>query len=764
LVSRANKLTRKQRARINLILAIFWFILLALIVRTGWIQIVQGENLRRAAVEQQTRDRIIAPRRGTIYDRNGVPLATSRTVEQITADPADINSSTNEETNAARRNLIANGLSEILEMDRDVIYNRLNQRVANVVIRRRVEKEQADAVRAFVEENRIRGINIDEDVMRHYQYNNFASHVIGFVGMDNQGLNGLELVFDRYLRGTPGRVVSARDAAGREMAHRYERYISPQDGLNLVLTIDEAIQHFAEKHLETALIEHNLAMGAAAIVMDVQTGEVLAMATQPDFDLNAPLELSTDPRMVARFDAFSEAHLSTADSERLAELDGEERERTLNSMLHQMRLNYMWRNKAVVDSYEPGSTFKIATLAMGLEEGVVSLNDRFYCSGAVRRGTYTIRCHNRNGHGMQTFAEAVQNSCNPMVIEIAERMGRDTFYRYMHGMGFTQRTGLELPGETSGIFFNRNNFNELELVTSSFGQGFQVTPLQLISITSAMANGGNLFRPRLVRQLTDSDGNVVQSFEPEIIRQIISRETSDTLNAVLETTVTSGTGRNAYIPGFRVAGKTGTSEKIPRGLRNYIASFVGFAPADNPRIAVLVILDEPRGASYFGGVIAAPVVRNILEESLQYLGIEPEFTQEEIANMEVPVPNVTQMTREQAQRTLRDSGLNAQFHGDGDVVLSQIPRPREPLARNSTIILHTEGANARQVTVPNVVDMSVADANRAIVNAGLNIRIRGGPAHQQGRVICTAQFPAAGAVVDAGSIVTIEFRHLDIQY
>jgi len=744
-------------------LAAFWVALLLLALRTGYIQIVRGDELSRAAVEQQTRDRIIPAQRGNIYDRNGVPLATSMTVEQITVSPGQIRRDGNEE-------IIADGLSRILEMDRDVVLSRINQNVAFAVIRRRVEKEQADKVRDWIEENRengirLRGIHIDEDVKRHYQYNNLASHVIGFVGADNQGLGGLELVFDRYLQGVPGRVISATDAAGREMAYRFERYISPEDGLNLVLTIDEAIQHFAENHLETAVMESQLALGGAAIVMDVQTGEILAMATKPDFDLNVPFELWTEPLGRARLDSITEASLSVADRTHIDSLEGEERERALESILNTARLNYMWRNKAVVDSYEPGSTFKIATAAMALEEGVVSLNDTFYCSGAVTRAGWgrPIRCHNHNGHGMQTFEEAVRNSCNPAFIELAERMGINTFYNYMHGMGFTQRMGIELPGETEGIFFPRANFNEIELITTSFGQGPQITPLQLITIVSAIANGGNMHRPRLVRQLTDLNGNVVQSFEPELIRQIVSRQTSDTLNAVLEGAVSHGTGRNAYVAGFRVAGKTGTSEKVPRGLGNYIASFIGFAPADNPRIAVLVILDEPTRGSHFGGQIAAPVVGRILEDSLQYLGVEPEFTQEELANLEISVPDLVQMTRDEAASALAEAGLNARFRGDGEIVLSQMPRPRELLSRDSNIILYTAGGETTQVTVPNIREMSLADANRAIVDTGLNVRVRG-MAARQGRVEATMQFPAAGSVVEAGSVVTIEFRHVDIQY
>jgi len=722
-------------------LILFWVILLALMVKTGWIMIVQGEELSRAAVEQQTRDRTIPAPRGNIYDRNGEILATSMTVEQIQISPRQIRDDGN-------RELVADGLSRILEIDRDIILSRIDQEVAHAIIVRRIERDVADEVRDWVEEVRasgatLRGIHINDDIRRHYRFNSLASHLIGFVGDDNQGIIGLEAVFDEYLRGTPGRIITATDASGREMNYRFEQRRDPIPGMNLVLTIDEVIQHITEKHLEIAFEESALAVGGAAIVMDVQTGEILAMATKPDFDLNAAFTIPTE--VWSRLDTQSQTEHEAGNPTRA--------------------LNRMWRNTAVVDSYEPGSTFKITTAAIGMEQGVVSLEDRFYCRGYVRRDGWgqPIRCHNRNGHGMQTFVEAVQNSCNPAFIEIAERVGIDTFYRYIHGMGYTERTGIEFPGETSGLFWPRQNFNPIELVTASFGQGFQVTPLQLITIISATANGGNMHRPRLVRQMTDVNGNVVQSFEPEFVRQIVSRQTSDTLNAVLENTVTFGTGRNAYIPGFRVAGKTGTSEKVPRGQGNYIASFVGFAPANNPRIAVLVILDEPTRGSHFGGQIAAPVARNILEESLQYLGIEPEFTQEEMANQEIPVPDLVQMERAEATATLREAGFTASFRGDGDVVIRQMPTPPERLSRDSTIILYTEGGEATRVAIPNVHGMTLADANRAIVNAGLNVRLRG-PSARQGRMVVTFQSPAAGVEVEAGSVVTIEFRDTGIQY
>ena len=525
------------------------------------------------------------------------------------------------------------------------------------------------------------------------------------------------------------------------MPFKYEKFVDPQDGLNVVLTIDETIQRFAKKHLETALIENKLQNGAACIVLDPKTGEILAMTTKPDYDLNNPFYLQNE-----------------AIKREVELLPGEERAKRKEEELRKM-----WRNKAVVDSYEPGSTFKIFTAAMALEERAVSLSDMFFCGGSKKVANYNIRCWKAGGHGSQTFVDGVKNSCNPVFIEVGSRVGEQKFMEYFSGLGFTQKTGIELPGEAYGIFHDKVNFNEVELATSSFGQSFQITPLQMIAGVGAVCNGGRLMRPHLVKQLTDSNGNVVVEYESEMIRQVISSETSKTLCGILEQVVSGGTGSGAYIKGFRVAGKTGTSEKIPRGNGKYIASFAGFAPADDPQVVCLVILDEPSAGLYYGGQIATPVVRNILEDTLNYLGIEPAYTPEEKATLETTVPNVTGKPLNEAKNIITNSNLKVKIEGGGDKVLSQIPKGGIKVNQQSTITLYTEqNQTVTKTVVPNVLQKSVVQASDTLSRSNLNIKIIGaGSTPASGEVVSYKQDPPPGASVDVGTIVTVEFRRIE---
>jgi len=570
----------------------------------------------------------------------------------------------------------------------------------------------------------------------------------GFVGNDNNGLEGIEMVYDDQLKGVPGRIVSANKTAGLEIPDNYESYYEPQNGKSVVLTIDETIQHFAEKHLETARIENQLEEGAAAIVMNVKTGEILAMATKPDYDLNQPFAIT---------EAVEQKYPEIKTE--LEKLEGSEYNAKLTEVTQFLR-----RNKAVVDSYEPGSTFKIAVASMALEENVVGLNDHFFCGGSIKVADRRIACANRNGHGAETFVQGVQNSCNPVFIEVGARVGREKFMKYVKGFGFRETTGIELPGETDGIFHAAENFKEIDLATSSFGQSFNVTPLQMITMVAAVANGGTLMKPHLVKQLVDEDKNVIEEYKPTVVRQVISKETSDTMCKILESVVSEGGGKNAYLAGYRIAGKTGTSEKQPRGNGKYVASFVGFAPADDPEIVCLVILDQPPvGNTYYGGLIAAPVVKNILEESLQYLGVEPEYTQEELELIEITVPDITGKTRKEAEAMLKEVGVNISIKGQGDIVFDQVPKPNSKLAKNSKVVAYTEGEESRKtVTIPNVVGCYGSEANKGIINAGLNVRIKG-LSNTGGIAICTEQSPAAGTVVEPGTIVTLDFRFAEIR-
>lgn len=723
------------RKRIFYVLLFFAALFLALVLYLLKLNIIDGEKLRRGAIEQQTRDYQVSSARGTIYDRNGKTLAVSAGAETISVSPKEI------AKEGYAIDELAQKLSDILDLDPEDVKPKLTKNAQDVEIKRKVETEVADEVRAL----NLKGIYFREDTKRYYPYGTFASHVIGFTGYDNQGLGGIEMVYDDELSGVPGRVVTLKNAHGTDMPFQEERHIDSENGLNVVLTIDEAIQHFAEKHLESAYLDTEAREGAATIVMDVKTGEVLAMATLPNFDLNNPNEL-IDELVLDRLDTIE---------------NEEEYEKALTDAK-----NKMWRNKAVVDSYEPGSCFKIMTMSMALEEGLVTPEDTFFCPGHKVVEDRTIHCAEKSGHGAQTFRDGVKNSCNPVFIEVGQRVGIEKFKKYYKAFGFNDKTGFDLPGEASGVFYQDDQFRIVELATASFGQGPKVTPLQLISAVSAIANGGNLMKPYLVSALTNDEGTIVKKTEPTVVRQIVSEQTSATVRELLENAVNVGSGQNAYIKGYRVAGKTGTSEKIPRGQGKYIASFVGFAPANDPKVACLVVIDEPKQGSYYGGAIAAPAVGKILEDTLKYLGVEPQYTTEEQTTIEVSVPDTVGLDVSAAKKRLSDTGFSYTVIGGGEKVTKQMPPKNTTISAGSCVVLYTEeGVEAEQVTVPDVSGKTLARARSMLQKAGLNISIVGAGAtgKDSDRTVASAQSPAAGAAASRGSIVEVEFRYLDVE-
>lgn len=733
----------EQKKRIIVFFIIFLVLCIVLVARLFYWQVVRSEELTAKAREQQTSDNIIRPARGLIYDRNFKVLANNMSVETISIAPQNVR-----DNKKQTKEEIAKNIAACLEVDEETVLKKIEKKTNFEYIKRKVEKEQADKLREYVNKYSLDGIKFAEDTKRYYPYSNFASQVIGFVGDDNNGLEGIEMVYDDELKGVPGRIVSANKVAGLELPDNNESYIDAQPGKGVVLTIDETIQHFAEKHLENARIEHQLEEGAACIVMDVKTGEILAMVTKPDYDLNKPFEIT---------EAVEQKYPEI--NEELAKLDGAEYNAKLTEAV-----SFLRRNKAVVDSYEPGSTFKIAVASMALEEKVVGLDNHFNCSGSIKVADRTISCANRNGHGAQTFVQGVQNSCNPVFIEVGKRVGKENFLKYFKGFGFMDKTGIELPGETSGIFHEESNFKEIDLATSSFGQSFNVTPLQMVTMVAAVANGGKMMKPHLVKQLVDEEKNIIEDYKPTFVRQIISEETSRQMREILQSVVSVGGGKNAYLAGYRIAGKTGTSEKQPRGNGKYVASFVGFAPADDPEIVCLVILDQPPvGATYYGGLIAAPVVKNILEESLAYIGVEPEYKEEEMDFFDISVPSVTGMKKADAKAALEAVGFRAEFKGGSELVTEQVPKAYSKLARDSKVVLYTEGTPCEKtVTIPNVVGCTAAQANKGITDAGLNVRIKG-LANATGIAICSAQSPAEGTVVEPGTVVTLEFVYSELR-
>lgn len=575
-----DKLSFRGKKRLLLMLAVFVLSLIVLSIRVGYIMLFKAEEYQNMAYEQQTRDRLIAPKRGSILDRNGNGIAVTESVSAVSVIHAQIENE--EET--------AKALSEILELDYEDVLEDVKENVALKRIKSKVNNETAAEIR----ELNLPGVMIDEDVERTYPYYTLAASVIGFVGKDNQGIIGLESKYEEYLKGEPGKIMTLTDSRGRRVSDAEER-VEPVNGENLVTSIDVVIQQYAEQEIAAA-VEAKNAKSGVIIVMNPQNGEIYAMANYPTFDLNEPFTIN-DEELAAMWDTFT------------AEEQNE-------------YLNQMWRNKAINDTYEPGSTFKIVTASTGLEEGVITPESTFNCTGSMVVGGRTIKCWRYpRTHGTQTFAEGVRNSCNPVFMAVAERIGADTFYDYMIKFGFAEKTGIDLNGEAVGILHKKDDIGPVELATMSFGQTFQITPIQLLRAAAAVVNGGKLITPHFAIKTVDDNGFTVNTFEWPEGEQVISEETSATMREILESVVSEGTGNKAQVEGYRIGGKTATSQKLPRGSGKYIASFMAFAPADDPQVMALVLIDEPEGV-YYGGTVAGPVMRDLLTNILPYLNIE----------------------------------------------------------------------------------------------------------------------------------------------
>ena len=611
-------------------------------------------------MEQWTKGIYINAKRGTIFDRNGKKLAISVSSHTVWASPADIKSPTD----------TAKKVAEVLNLDESEVYEKITKDVNVIKIKQWISMEEVKELRSL----NLSGIEIVDDNKRFYPYGEFASHILGFTDIDNNGLYGIERTFDKYLSGTQGMWVKTEDARGVEMPYGGEKIYDPEDGLNVVLTIDETIQHFAEKYAKKKLMETK-AEHVAIIVMDPHTGDILAMANMPQYDPNSPRE-PLDEKTKNEWESLPQEEL-------------------------QKRWYDMWRNFSINDSYEPGSTFKVIVAAAALEENVVQVDSPFYCNGFVRDiPGAVLRCARwYNPHGHQTFEEGLENSCNVVFVNVGRRLGKEKLYEYIKAFGFGEKTGIELTGEQAGIIpVSTDIIKEVNLATMSYGHGIAVTPIQLITAVSAIANGGKLMTPRLVSQLVDNEGNVVKTFEPEVKRQVISESTSKTLLKLMEGVVSEGTGSNAYVPGYRVAGKTGTAQKIVDGRYapgKYIGSFVAIAPADDPKIAVLVIVDEPEGI-YYGGSVAAPIAGELIEETLSYLEVKREFTEEEKEEFEYTevVPDVRNLSIGEAGRILTELGFRYTTESynieENSIVIEQFPLPGTEVTKGSIIDLYLD--------------------------------------------------------------------------
>ena len=724
--------TRKMRRRIFIVVVpVIAIMFVALLARICVISVVDSSFYQSKASQQQLRDITVNPKRGTIYDRNMTVLAQSATVWTVFISPADISKTDNN----AERETVAKGLSDILGLEYDTVYQKTLKNNYYEVIQKKIEDGKAEQIRTFIAEKDISCIYLVEDSKRYYPYNNFASSVIGFTGADNQGLYGIEAYYDDYLKGEAGRIVAAKHAVGTDMQFQYEKRYDPVDGYGLVLTIDEVIQHFLENALEDAVSVHQVENRAAGIVMDVNTGEILAMATKPDFNLNEPFEIA---------DAETAAYIET--------LTSDERTKALSDARE-----LQWKNKAITELYEPGSVFKIVTGSAALEEKTISLNSTFNCTGSfhVPGLEKPMHCWRLSGHGTQTFVQAMVNSCNPAFVAIGSSLGATKFCDYVNAFGFMEKTGIDLPGEASSIVYQADQMGPVELASCSFGQSNKITPLQMITATAAVVNGGYVVQPHVVKQVLDQNNNVVENIGTTVKRQAISNETSQTMRQVLEEVVTTNGGSNAYISGFRIGGKSGTAQKLDSDDNtSYISSFVGFAPADDPQIAVLVIVDTPRDGNIYGSVVAAPAVSEVLKQTLPYIGVEAKYSDDELANLEVTTRNVVGLDPMSAESQLTSDGLNCKKIGTGSKVVKQVPARGTSVAKSSTIILYTDGAAEETTTVPKLIGLTTSQANTALTNKGLNIKFDGGTTQQTGTVVATQSQPE-GAVVPKGTVISV---------
>ena len=748
--------SRQMLRRTLFLMAVFGIgAFLLLLARLYKLQIIDHEKYESMAIEQQLRSVPSSAMRGTIYDTNRNTLAVSASVDNVYLSPQEI------EMYGEDRALIARGLYEILGMDYDEIYKKSGQKGSwYVTVARKLEKDKADEIRSFKNQYGLRGVRLETDTKRYYPNSSLACHLIGFVGTDNYGLEGIEAKYDEALSGSPGRTVRATNAMGTELLFsQFEEYYPGEDGFDLVTTIDETIQYYVEKHLKQAVADYDIQNGAGAIAMDVNTGQILAMASLGGYDLND-------------FLAVSDADMAIINAA------GTEEERA--QLLSQAQAR-QWRNKALSDTYEPGSTFKIITLAMALEEGVVSLNDSFYCPGTVNviGRTSPIRCWKSGGHGSQNLTQAAQHSCNVAFVNIGQRVGAERFYDYCEAFGFlnmtgnddenlTATTGIDLSGESGSIWWSRNTFcsprNLSQLAAASFGQTFTITPLQLICAVSACVNGGKLMQPYVVRQLLNPDGSVAYEREPRLVRQVISETTSQKLCQILEQVVgdpNDGTGRNAAVTGYRIGGKTGTSEKVSleaqTGQKEYIVSFIGFAPADDPQIALLVFLDTPSnksGVYVSGGQMAAPVVGRMLADILPYMGVEPSLP--EGAGDDASVPMLLELSLEEAKQRLSDCGLDYRCIGWGDTVTGQLPAAGTAIATGSQVILYFGDAQVspNMETVPELSGLRYDQARDTLSRLGLFVSTRSPVNAASGQVVSSQSVPA-GTAANHGCIVEV---------
>ena len=728
---RANRIIQTRTLLLLGVFGVLTFVLL--FAKLYHWQITEHDELQSVAVRQQTLRTTVEASRGTIYDRNGTILAMSASAEDIFLSPKEI------VENDQDQNLIANGLAEILNLDAADILKKMEKTNSQYeILKKKADDELADKVREFINENELRGVFLRPTSKRSYPKGTLASQVIGFAN-DNGGSMGLEATYNDELTGENGMVVTARDRDGRSVLYQYDQYFDAENGCDLHTTLDTTIQYYLEKGVQELEARFGTGKGATGIVMDVNTGAVLAMASLPTYDLNAPGTVYND-------------FLTSGMTE-------EQIEENMKDLL-----NKQWRSKAINDTYEPGSTFKTLTLAMALEENVVDLNTGFYCGGNMTVEGQKIWCSKRVGHGQQNLTQAFANSCNPAFINIGLRVGNAKFYQYMQNFGLLEKTGIDTTGEASGFANSEIKYSTLALACYAFGQNFNVTPVALLAAQCACVNGGYLYTPYLVEEITDQDDNVVSRHDATPIRQVISAETSALVRDIMEYEVTTGTGKNGQVAGYRIGGKTGTADKVGG---NVIVSFVCFAPADDPQVMMLLTLDEPNkwtGTYVSGGNMVAPVASSVMGEILPYLGIEPSYTAEELVGADKTVPNVVGLSKDAAAERLSANGFSFRTVGSGDTVTDQTPAGGAIVPNSAEIILYLGAEKSgEKCIVPNVVGDSAATANQKIVNAGLIMGVSGATNASSSTVRAISQSIAAGTEVEAGTVVRVQFSDSSVR-
>lgn len=731
--NRIQKTIKVSIKRLKGFLVFIFIVFIALVARIGAIQFIDGTWLKERAYSQSTSSTVVSAKRGTIYDSNGKALAISAEVDTVSVNPEYLvvkeKGEVNQEKTQELREKMAQKFAEIFSLEYDDVLKKLNSSRSVETIASKVETDKVTTLKAWLKENKISsGVNIDEDVKRYYPYNNLASNLIGFCGTNNQGLDGIELSYDDELKGTNGKLITAISVIQTAIPDQNEQYIAPENGSNIYLTIDSNIQTIAEKYLKQAVEENNCQRGGNAIAMNPENGEILAMATYPDYNLNDPY--TPNESLSKGWDKLSSQEQSN-------------------------KLYSMWRNRAVLDTYEPGSTFKIIAASIGLEEKIVETDTAgdFYCGGSETVSGTRISCANRSGHGSQSLRNALENSCNPALIQLGQRIGVSTFYKYLDAFGFFKKTGIDLPSEGTSSFWKEKNVGPVELATMSFGQRFTITPMQLVKAAAAIANEGKLVTPHVVKEIENPDTGTVKTIQTNEERQVISEDTANKIKDMMKSVVETGGGKYAQVKGYEIGGKTGTSEADPNHPENgYVASFLAIAPVDNTKIVLLLTLYAPKVRNYYGGSIAAPAVSQMLSEILPYLDIPSNNSDE--GNVElVSVPNVTNKTIAEAQKILKAAGLEYSSVGDADNIVSeQVPKSGTQLQKNGIVKIYAEGKDERvSQTVPDLKGVSLAQAKVMLKARNLNIS-------SKGTGIVIAQDPKAGTSVDEGTVINVTLQ------